>query len=257
VIDLHSHILPGIDDGPATFEQSLGIAHAASKDGTQTIVATPHVSWRYPNDVETIVELVYEMNAHLVAERIALEVRPGAEIALTRIADLRFEDLERLTLGGGPWLLIEPPFVETAYGLEAIVGELQLKGHRVVLAHPERCPAFHRDPRTLVALVSGGVLTSVTAGSLTGRFGGQVRRFAMRMLSEGLVHNVASDAHDVARRPPSIARELASAGMGPLSEWLTHEVPAAILSGAQIPARPAGAPQQPAPAHRRWWRSGR
>lgn len=257
MIDLHCHILPGIDDGPATIEQSLALARAASKDGTQTIVATPHVSSRYPNDAETIVRLVYEVNARLVTEGIGVEVRRGAEIALTQIADMQSADLERLTLGGGPWLLVEPPFLAAAFGLEAIVGELQLKGHRVMLAHPERCPSFHRDPRALTALVAGGALTSVTAGSLAGRFGPQVRRFAMNMVAEGMVHNVASDAHNADRRPPSIARELADAGMSALSDWLTHEVPAAILSGTKIPAGPPGTTQQSAPARRWWWRPGR
>jgi protein-tyrosine phosphatase len=254
MIDLHCHVLPGIDDGPATIEQSLALARAASTNGTRMIVATPHVSLQYPNRAETIVRLVYEVNARLVAEGIGVEVRRGAEIALTQIADMRIEDLRRLTLGRGPWLLLEPPFVATAHGLDAIVGALQLKGHRVLLAHPERCPSFHRDPRMLAALVANGVLTSVTAGSLTGCFGTHVRRFAMTMVAEGIVHNVASDAHNTARRPPSIARELNNAGMARLSEWLTEQVPAAILEDTKIPAPPAGAARPPVPARRPWWR---
>lgn len=256
MIDLHCHVLPGIDDGPATIEQSLALARAASRNGTRTVVATPHVSLQYPNSAETILRLVYEVNARLLAEGVGVEVRRGAEIALTQIADVRIEDLERLTLGGGPWLLLEPPFVAAAYGLDAVIGALQLKGHRVVLAHPERCPSFHRDPRMLATLVSRGVLTSVTAGSLVGRFGTDVRRFARRMVAEGIVHNVASDAHDTTRRAPSIARELADAGMGQLSEWLTQGVPAAILQGTEIPAPPAGGALRPAIVRRRWWRLG-
>jgi len=254
VIDLHCHVLPGIDDGPSTVPESLALARAAAAAGTRTIVATPHVSWRYPNRAETIASLVGELNARLAAEGIAIDVREGAEIALTRIADIEPAELERLTLGDGEWLLVEPPFLPTAYGLDASVFALQRQGHHVVLAHPERCPAFHRGPRALAALVSAGTLTSITAGSLAGRFGKQVRRFAMQMVAEGLVHNVASDAHDIHRRPPSIATELAHAGLGGQVDWLTQQVPAAILAGTEIPPRPpTHAPI--GPGRRRWpWR---
>ncbi|HLL91334.1 MAG TPA: CpsB/CapC family capsule biosynthesis tyrosine phosphatase, partial [Solirubrobacteraceae bacterium] len=123
-------------------------------------------------------------------------------------------------------------------------------------AHPERCQAFHRDPRMLAALVRDGVLTSITAGSLVGRFGNRVRRFALQLVQDELVHNVSSDAHGHDRRRPGIAAELEQAGMGELCEWLTEAVPAAILSGGEIPPRPAGAPDRA-----RWgpraWRRGR
>ncbi len=120
-----------------------------------------------------------------------------------------------------------------------------------MLAHPERCPAFHREPQALRALVSAGALTSLTAGSLVGRFGGEVRRFALGLVEEGLVRNVASDAHDSFRRPPGAATELEQACLGPLAEWLTGSVPAAILDGGEIPPRP---PFQPARVRRRRWR---
>ena len=82
----------------------------------------------------------------------------------------------------------------------------------MLLAHPERCPAFHRDPALLESLVDGGVLTSITSGSLVGRFGSRARRLALALLDSGLAHNVASDAHDAVQRPPSIAAELAESG---------------------------------------------
>ena len=172
VIDIHSHVLPGIDDGPATIEASIALARAVAQSGTRTLVATPHVSWRHPNDSATIAPLVDELNAHLRTEEIELEIRAGAEIAMTRAAELDPAELARLTLGGGEWLLVECPFTPVATGMDALVFDLQRRGHRVVLAHPERCPAFHRDRRPLELLVHGGVLTSITAGSLVGRFGG-------------------------------------------------------------------------------------
>ena len=108
----------------------------------------------------------------------------------------------------------------------------------------------------LESLVRAGVLTSITAGALVGRFGGEVRRFALRLAGDGMIHNVASDAHDHAHRPPGMEAELEQAGLGSLAEWLTRDVPAAILSGEEIPPRPmveitgAGAET----ARRSWWR---
>jgi protein-tyrosine phosphatase len=238
VIDLHSHVLPGIDDGPATIEGSLELARAVAHSGTRTLVATPHVNWRYPNESSTIAPLVDELGARVQAAGIPLEIRPGAEIAMTRATELAPSELARLTLGGGEWLMVECPFTPVATGMDALVLDLQRRGHRVVLAHPERCPAFHRDRRPLEMLAYGGVLTSITAGSLVGRFGGEVQRFAMQLVRDELVHNVASDTHDPERRVPGMAAELEQAGLGELSEWLTSEVPAAILDGGPIPQRP-------------------
>ena len=249
MIDLHSHVLPGIDDGPASIEGSIELARAVARSGTRTLLATPHVSWRYPNDSGAIAPLVEEVNARLAAEGIPLEIRPGAEIAMTRAAELDPAQLSRLTLGGGEWLLIECPFTPVATGMDALVLDLQRQGHRVVLAHPERCPAFHRDRRPLEMLVHGGVLTSITAGSLVGRFGGEVQRFAMQLVREDLVHNVASDTHDPERRPPGMRAELERAGLGAMGDWLTSEVPRAILDGGPIPPRPEFAP----PSARRGW----
>jgi len=238
VIDLHCHVLPGIDDGPDTIEGSLALARAAVAAGTSIIVATPHVSWRYPNESATIARLTGELNERLSAEGIALEIRAGAEIAMTRAGEIAEQELAQLTIGDGPWVLLEPPFAPVVTGLEGVVGELNGAGYRVLLAHPERCPAFHREPRTLEALLRGGALSSITASSLTGHFGGQVRRFARRLMSEGMVHNVASDAHDSLKRPPGTSGPLAQAGFEQLSEWLTQMVPEAILSGETVPRRP-------------------
>jgi protein-tyrosine phosphatase len=251
VIDLHCHVLAGIDDGPETVAGSLELARAAASAGTSTLVATPHVNWRYPNDADTIAAAVDELRGRLAAENVDLELRAGAEIAVTRLAEIEPEQLARLRLGGGEWLLVEPPFTPVAPGLEQTLQDLQQDGHRILLAHPERCPALHRDPQIVSSLVRGGVLTSITAGSLVGRFGGAPQRFALELVREELVHNVASDAHDVAGRAPGVSAELEQAGLTPLAEWLTMAVPAAILNGDAIPARPrlVRAPAIPA---RRW-----
>jgi protein-tyrosine phosphatase len=242
VIDLHSHVLPGIDDGPDTLERSVVLARAAVEVGIRTMVATPHVSARCPNDPATIAALVDQVNRRLVEEGVALEVLRGAEIAITHLPDVEPEKLTQLGLGGGSWLLVEPPFALVAPGLEESVLGLQRAGHNVVLAHPERCPALQRDRRIVPSLADAGVLMSLTAGSLVGRFGGEVKRYASELVRDELVHNVTSDAHDSLRRPPGLAAEMARAGLGPLAEWLTELVPGAILSGKPIPPRPTRSP---------------
>jgi protein-tyrosine phosphatase len=240
VIDLHCHVLPSIDDGPETIEGSVALARAAAAAGIRTLVATPHVSARYRNDAATITRLVDQLNGRLAAEGVALDVLPGAEIAFTSVVEIEPSELPRLGLGGSRWLLIEPPFTPIVTGLEAALSSLRRDGYRILLAHPERCPAFHRDPAMLEALVWSGVFTSITAGSLVGRFGHEVRRFALGLVRDGLAHNVASDAHDDLRRPPGMAAELERAGLAPLANWLTRAVPTAILSDEEaIPPRPA------------------
>ena len=255
MIDLHCHLLPGIDDGPADIEGSLELARAASAAGTRTIVATPHVSARYRNDAATIARLVEELNRRFAAEEIAIEVRRGAEVALTSALEMAPEQLAGLGLGGGSWLLIEPPFTPAASGIDSILLDILARGHRVVLAHPERCPAFQRDPAVLEAVIRAGVITSITAGSLSGRFGREVRRFALALARDGLVHNVASDAHEHLKRGPQIASELRGSGLEPLADWLTCEVPAAILADAEIPPAPREA-GEPVSRRRRPWRRG-
>ncbi len=257
MIDLHCHLLPGIDDGPQTVEGSLALARVAAELGTRTIVATPHVSWRYGNDSATIARLASEIGTAVSEAGLELEVVAGAEVAMTRVPELSAEERSALLLGGGPWLLLECPFSSVLSGLEQLVLELEAEGHRVLLAHPERCQAFHRDTELLETLVRDGVLVSITAGSLIGSFGDRVRRFALELVEAELVHNVASDAHDAVNRPPSIARELEQAGLGALAGWLTEEVPAALLVGErQIPRRPRVLVAPGEGGRRPWWRRG-
>lgn len=253
MIDLHCHALPGIDDGPETIEGSLALMRAARAVGIDTVVATPHVNSRTPNDADTIAALTAELNDHLARELIDVKVLPGAEVAISHLAELDPAELSRLTLGGGGWVLIEPPFTPVATGIEALVIGLLRQGHRVVLAHPERCPALQRDREVVPRLADAGVLMSITAGSLAGRFGGQVRHYALELARAGLIHNVTSDAHDVNKRRPGLLEEIEQARLTPLADWLTQAVPAAILSGAEIPEPPAAAFKSAGRHRRRWY----
>jgi len=238
MIDLHSHVLPGIDDGPPDTGGSEAMLAAAAEAGIETMLATPHVSSRYRNDATTIAAAAEELGAARDGARAPVQVLLGAEVAATRIAELDRDELGGLCLGESPWMLLEPPFASVLTGLDAAVDELHSLGYRVLLAHPERCQAFRREPTLLEALIDRGALGSVTSGSLVGRFGGEAKRMALAMLDAGLAHNVASDAHDPVHRPPSIAAEIEACGWGELREWLTLAVPGAILAGEEIPRRP-------------------
>jgi protein-tyrosine phosphatase len=263
MIDLHCHVLPGIDDGPATLEESLDLARVAEKAGMTTVVATPHVSWRYVNGPQVIREGLHAVRRAVRAARIELDVRPGAEIEVARLGDLSDDELCALRLGDGPWLMIESPLTWGVMDLESVLDAVHRRGHWIVLAHPERSPLFLREPRRLGALVSRGMLCSLTASSLVGAFGPEIRSFALALAREGLVHNVTSDAHDAVRRPPVVRSNIlaAAAHMPELSarvEWLTYEMPRAILEGDPLPSPPAAsdaARPRRLPWHRRRDRS--
>ncbi|HTR90037.1 MAG TPA: CpsB/CapC family capsule biosynthesis tyrosine phosphatase [Solirubrobacteraceae bacterium] len=243
MIDLHSHVLPGLDDGPETLADSLELARAALAAGTHTLVATPHLNRLYDVDAAIATEAVAKLRERLTSEGIELELLLGAEIAVDRLASMSEAELHALRLGGGPYLLIESPLSSGVRVLSRAVRRLNAEGHRVLLAHPERCPGFQRDPDALRALVAEGALCSITAGALEGRFGGIARRFALTLLREGLVHDVASDAHDAHRRSPDMRPGLTAAaaelpGAQRQIEWLTERAPAAILAGDPLPPRP-------------------
>ena len=260
MIDVHAHVLPGIDDGPRTMEDALALARVAVAAGTTQIVATPHVSWEHPTTARAMHDGVLAVKAELSAAGIPLRIRTGAEIALTRGVDLDDAELRALRLGGGEWLLAECPLSLASPGFDRLLHQLQAGGHRILLAHPERAPEFHRDPDALRRLVDAGMLTQVTAGSLVGRFGSTVKRFTFDLVAAGLVHNIASDAHSAERRPPGMRDELQEAdaelpGLLDQADWLCEQVPRAILDGGTIPP-PPGPPPQPRKRRGRLFRRG-
>jgi protein-tyrosine phosphatase len=243
VIDLHCHVLPGIDDGPTSLAESLALAQAAQAGGTEVIVATPHVNWQWPNSARSITAGVDRVNAALGEAGIDVEVCVGAEIAMSKLPDLPEGELRALRLGGGDSLLVECPLAMVAAPIDAIVFSLHQRGYRTVLAHPERSPSMRAEPGRLEALVRAGAITSITAGSLLGQFGREVQSFSFWMLERRLVHNVTSDAHDAERRSPSLRDALGLAaleapGLADHIDWLAHEVPQAILDGAPLPPAP-------------------
>ncbi len=244
VIDLHHHLLPGIDDGPPTLDDALALARAAVAAGTTTVVATPHVSREHPaNTAAHIAGWVTALEESLAEASIPLRVLPGAEVAVTHAVDLSDEELTALRLGRGPYLLVECPLTPTRASFEPTLESLLDRGHRILLAHPERCRAFQFDNELLARLVSRGALAQVTAGSLAGHFGRTVREVAHGLVREGLAQVVASDAHSVDRRPPALLAEVEQEGYAEQAPWLVGQVPRAILDGGRVPVMPVVRPR--------------
>jgi protein-tyrosine phosphatase len=259
LIDLHAHVLPGVDDGPPDLEAALALARTMTELGVGRVVATSHVSTRYPNRPETLAPAREALAEALASHGIPLAVEKGAEVTLEQAAQLPDDVLAALTLGSGPYVLLESPLSPAAADVDRGVEAVLERGHRVVLAHPERSPAFQQAPHTLERLVAEGVLCAVTAGAFAGRFGRTAKAFVQRMTVDGLVHVVTSDAHDLAGRRPGIEDELRAAGrelagLDALVPWLTREAPAAILRGDPVGMPPGMVDHAAAPPRRGWRR---
>lgn len=242
MIDLHCHVLPGVDDGPPGLEDALALLAAAAAGGTRTMVATPHVSATYPNNSgERLEDAVAELREAARAAGIAIEIVAGAELSLLHCDTLSKEEGSLLRLGDAPYTLVELPVVATPQNVEMLLG-MHYWVHPVVLAHPERCTAFQGDLDLLHRLVGQGMLVQVTAASFGGRFGSTVRQASWQMLGEGLVHVVASDCHDLRSRTPLLREPLEEAGLGELVPVLCDRGPAAVLAGERPDPAPAVAP---------------
>jgi protein-tyrosine phosphatase len=249
VIDLHSHILPGLDDGVASLAAAVELARSALEDGVHTVAATPHVRDDYPTTADQMEQQLAETRAALSAADVPLELLPGGEIALDWLPQLEEEELRHFALGGSTQsLLLEFPYFGWPLGLEEAVFELRVRGFRPVLAHPERNDEVQADPERLERAVETGALIQLTAASLDGRLGRPARATAFRLLELGHAHLIASDAHAPSIRQVGMSAAAAAVGDPALARWLTVDVPRAILDDAPQSERPAGR------ARRRPWK---
>lgn len=235
MIEIHSHLLHSLDDGPATVSDAVDLARAFVADGTATVVATPHVSVRYPTEAAMRDARLAECRAALRAAGVPLQVVGGAEVAFTMARSLADDQLGSLALGLGTWILLETPHSVVPFDLPALVVELRDRGLRALVAHPERNPHLRDDDRLLVEAVSEGALVQLTSGSLLGRFGRRVQARSWSLLERGLAHVVSSDAHAASWRPPDLgaARSVLRRRLGAdAARALTERAPAALLAGA-------------------------
>jgi protein-tyrosine phosphatase len=217
MIDLHCHILPGIDDGAADLSVSIGMAKAFIADETLVVACTPHIlPGLYHNSGPQIRQAMVKLQQVLDEEGIPLRLVPGADnhIAPNFLAELRSGHL--LSLADTRYVLVEPPHHIAPPRMEDLLFDLLVAGYVPILTHPERLTWIEARYQAVRRLVQAGVWMQITSGSLTGAFGRNARYWAERMLEEGLVHILASDAHDVSRRPPNLSqgREAASKRVG-------------------------------------------
>jgi protein-tyrosine phosphatase len=247
VIDLHCHVVPGVDDGPATIAESLDLCRIARNAGTETIIATPHVNHTFPGvGSDVILEGVEFVNGALREAAIDLVVRPGAELALSRAAELSDDELKMLRLGGGPYLLVELPSGLGAAGIENALRLLADRGHGILIAHPERSRLLRQDPNVLHRFVELGFLSCVNVRALAGRSGRETQVFAWSLLGDQLVHAIASDAHDPVRRPPALGTEIERIGLPETQiDYFTRVMPRAIVEGTSVVPPPPVKPPRP------------
>ena len=235
MIDLHSHVLPGLDDGARSLEEAVAICHAAAADGTDVLAATPHVREDYPTTADEMEEALAR-----VRDAVGDEIRlvPGGELALDELARPA-EELRRFALGGSPrYLLVEMPYVGWPLDLGQRLFRLHAEGVTPVLAHPERNADVQARPALLEPLVAAGVLVQLTAASVDGRLDRRSRACGHSLLELGLAHLIASDAHAPTLRAVGLRSAARAVGDDDLARWLTFEVPRAILDGGDLPERP-------------------
>lgn len=203
-VELHFHALHGLDDGPATLDESLELIRLAAADGSGTVVATPHVRTDFVTDVSDLTERVLELQQAADAALIPVEVRAGGELGHDMVGRMSQGELD--TIAQGPpdarWLLVEAPFAELGEDFHAATDELRDRGFGVVVAHPERsADAALYAAAGLRRELAAGSLAQVNAQSITGAHGAEAWKAAFKLIEQGLVSAVSSDAHGITRPP--------------------------------------------------------
>ncbi len=235
MIDLHCHILPGVDDGSLDLADSLALARQAAGDGIERVCATPHIRHDHDVRIEQIAGRVEELNEALRDEGLPLEVLQGGEVAETAVEGLSEEELGRVALGGGSWVLLEPAPGPLSDTLIARVAYLAERGHRTLIAHPERHLSADMYERIAVLIAEGALIQATADFFLRERFAD-----GMRMLAElGLVHVLSSDAHSSHGGRPLHLREAFGVlaeieATAPHLEWMRDVAPRAIVGGEEL-----------------------
>ena len=202
MIDIHNHILYGIDDGPKSLEDAVKLIRQAISEGITGVVATPHhLHPNFSNDINSIQEKLIVLDTALKHQELNIDLYYGQEI---RITDQIITDIEvgKITgINGSNYLLIEFPSNEVPVYTNKLFYEIQTMGYIPIIAHPERNKAIAQDLDVLFELVDGGALAQLTTGSLAGVSGKNIKKLSLKMLENDLVHFIASDAHNVDQRP--------------------------------------------------------
>jgi protein-tyrosine phosphatase len=236
--DVHCHLLPGIDDGPKNWDETIALARQATTEGIRCIVATPHQLGQYENNMtEQILARTAEAQERIRQAGLPLTIFPGADVRVQEDLPRLVSERRVLTLADrGTHLLVELPH-ERVLPLGNLIHQLQCQGVNSILSHPERNEQLQRDLDQLRPWVQQGCLVQVTAGSITGDYGPEAREASRQLFRANMVHLVATDAHDAKRRPAFVgnAFRTVSRWVGlPQARKVFIENPHAVLHGQRI-----------------------
>jgi protein-tyrosine phosphatase len=237
MIDLHCHILPGVDDGALDLRDSVGMARQAAADRIEAICATPHIRHDHDVRIHEIAGRVEALNNRLRLEQLPVAVLQGGEVAETVVEDLSDDELASVALGGGHWVLMEPAPGALGESLERRVEHLAARGHRALIAHPERHLSADMFER-LARLVAGGALVQATADFFLRE---RTAAGMLALAAAGLVHVLSSDAHSShGGRPVHLSAALRKLRevevLAPHMGWIEDTAPRAIVSGEDLEA---------------------
>ena len=239
MIDIHVHILPGIDDGPSTLEESLEMARIAVKNGISVMIATPHcLNGVYVNWQEDILSACAEFKSALEKHNIPLTVLPGSEIHLSPEIMGAVDKGRLMTLNDtGRYIFLELPDQFISQAVIFLVNRLKNKNITPIISHPERNLTIQHNVGLLYDFISAGALSQITSGSLTGGFGQQALKCCRNIIELHMVHFMASDAHSPAGRPPILDRsvkKLSSLVGKTHAQKIIFEFPRAVLEGKKL-----------------------
>ena len=239
MVDLHCHILPGLDDGPDDMEESLEMAETAIADGITHVVATPHSNDNYGFDFAQVRRLRDELQRR-VSNRLKIAMGCDFHLSPENVASLRKQP-RQYCINQRDYLLLEFNEISIPPAVDQTLHEMQLSGLRLIVTHPERNAILRAHPERLREWVGRGCFAQLTGGALTGAFGPTARQIALQWIAEGLIHFVASDAHNNAMRPPQLrsAYELVAEQFAEeKARFLFVENPAAAFEGRDLPHVP-------------------
>jgi protein-tyrosine phosphatase len=254
MVDLHCHILPGLDDGPDTMEESLVMAETAILDGITHVVATPHSNHKFWFDFAHVRELREQLQAQL-GDRLKLAAGCDFHVSPENLGSLR-KDPRTYCINQHDYLLVEFNEVSIPPSMDQTLHEIQLAGLRPIITHPERNAILCAHPERLRSWVRRGCFAQVTGGALTGVFGPVAQRNALQWILEGLIHFVASDAHNNRNRPLRLqpAYDVVAGQFGTeKARALFTENPLAAFEGGNLPHVPELEEQAPPPKRRRFF----
>jgi protein-tyrosine phosphatase len=239
MIDIHNHLLHGLDDGSPDLKTSVEMSRMAAADGITHMIATPHASHRYTFSPELVADRLRELRAALAKENVPLTLATGCDFHLSydNIQDA-IQKPRRYTLNSTQYLLVELPDIGLAQTVGETLYELRLADMVPILTHPERNPTLQRDPARMEAWMRDGLLLQITAGSVLGHMGKSAQKMSLSLLNKRWVHFISTDAHNTGHRPPRMRETydvIAKAHGESYAKLICVDNPAAVFAGEALP----------------------